>query len=152
MLPPAVLPLFAWIALLKRYPKQTLTIVLPVLGALFCVALWVHWQEKQHEALLREVEIQVEYDPKLCSIASPLHIQISNSTQQTLTELQWHIGAQLPREDVNIARGSTQRLDAPLSPGTSWDNCVPLPQLRSGYRPETLQFNAQNLKGRFASE
>jgi hypothetical protein len=37
-----------------------------------------------------------------------------------------------------------------LLPGSQWQDCLPLPTLRQGYRPQTLEFRAERLQGAFS--
>ena len=37
-----------------------------------------------------------------------------------------------------------------LLPGSQWQDCLPLPPLRNGYRAQTLEFRAERLQGTFS--
>lgn len=155
MIPPVLFPLFTWLALLIRYPRRTLMIALPIFSGLLCIALWVQWQEKKTEALLAQVQIELRFAPQVCSADNPLHVRVFNSTDSLLGELRWQLVAQRPGEQVNLARADYNnpgyRLPRSLPAGESWESCLPLPALRPGYRADTLEFYARQLKGRFAS-
>ena len=48
--------------------------------------------------------------------------------------------------------GDPQRYRGPgeLQAGASWEDCLPMPPLRPGYRPQTLEFRAEHLQGSFS--
>jgi hypothetical protein len=37
-----------------------------------------------------------------------------------------------------------------LQAGATWDDCLPTPPLRPGYRAQTLEFRAEHLQGSFS--
>jgi hypothetical protein len=37
-----------------------------------------------------------------------------------------------------------------LQAGGDWEDCLPMPPLRAGYRPQTLEFRAERLQGSFS--
>jgi hypothetical protein len=68
--------------------------------------------------------------------------------------LRWRIAAYAPGDTVNLA---DNQYDAPryrgpgeLQAGANWEDCLPLPPLRPGYRPQTLEFRAERLQGSFS--
>lgn len=153
MIPPVLFPLFTWLALLIRYPKRTLTIAVPIFVGILSIAIWVQWQEKKTEHMLELLNIKLQYSREACPADRPLHIHIENTTQQRLKELSWQLAAYRPGESVNRARSDfddpNYRLPNALAAQESWQHCLPLPNLRAGYRASTLEYSAQNLKGTF---
>ncbi|MCY1313378.1 hypothetical protein D9M70_638950 [compost metagenome] len=71
-----------------------------------------------------------------------------------MLELRWQIAAYRPGDSVNLAERlyESPRYSGPgeLLPGASWQDCLPLPNLRSGYRASTLEFRAERLQGSFS--
>lgn len=153
MLPPVLFPLFTWLALLIRYPKRTLAIAVPVFTGILGIAIWVQWQEKSNEHLLNQLSIQLDFSTANCPADRPLAIKIENTTEYTLSELRWQVAAYRPGERVNLARSgfdeTSYMLPNVLLAKQSWQHCLPLPNLRAGYRASTLEFSAQSLKGKF---
>ncbi len=80
---------------------------------------------------------------------------MKNGNDVPLTELRWRVAAYAPGDTVNLAENTynAPRYRGPgeLQPGAEWKDCLPLPPLRSGYRPQTLEFRAEHLQGTFAN-
>lgn len=152
MLPPLI-PALTWLALLFRYPGRTLAVALPLLCILLGLAVWVQWQEKSDEKLLAQLQISLEYAPEQCSPDLPLLVLIDNTSGRALASLSWRIAAYRPGERVNLVEerynNPAYSDDSPLAAGQHWESCLPLPQLRTGYRASTLEFRVENRKGRF---
>ncbi len=152
MLPPLI-PVLTWLTLLVRYPRRTLAVALPLLSIVLVLAVWVQWQEKTNEQQLARLEITVTHAPQLCHADTPLLVRIVNTSEQPLDSLSWRIAAYRPGERVNLVEerynNPSYSGDSPLIPGQHWEHCLPLPQLRSGYRAESLEFRIENRKGRF---
>ena len=152
MLPPFI-PILAWFALLLRYPKRTLAVILPVLCTLLGVAVWVQWQEKTNEKLLAQLQMTVRLAPEHCPADLPLYVRIDNTSERALESLSWRIAAYRPGERTNLVEerynNPAYTGDSPLAAGQHWEHCLPLPQLRSGYRAATLEFRIEKRQGRF---
>jgi len=153
MLPPVLFPLFTWIALLIRYPKRTLAIAVPVFTGILSIAIWVQWQEKSNQHLLNQLSIQLNLSPTDCPADRPLAIRLENTTEYTLSELRWQVAAHRPGERVNLARSGFDELSymlpSVLPAKQVWQHCLPLPNLRAGYRASSLEFSVQSLQGKF---
>jgi hypothetical protein len=143
----------SWLILLIRYPSKALPITLIALIGLGIVAGVVVWQESRENRHLANLELRLSYDPQRCPADRPLAIDLTNSSSAVLTELQWQVAAYRPGDSVDLAQGlyEAPRYSGPgdLQPGASWQHCMPLPSLRSGYRPSSLEFRAQRLQGSF---
>lgn len=152
MLPPLI-PVLTWLALLFKYPKRTLAVALPLLCILLGLAAWVQWQEKSNEELLAQLQMSIEYAPQQCPADLPLLVRIDNTSERALESLSWRIAAYRPGERVNLVEerynNPSYGDDTPLAAGQHWEHCLPLPQLRSGYRATSLEFRIENRKGRF---
>jgi hypothetical protein len=143
---------FTWLVLLVRYPGRALPISLAALLGLGLVALWVIWQDSREQRRLDHLELSLELDAS-CPGDRPLRAQLRNGSDAVLHELRWQVGAYQPGDSINLA---AQRYDSPhyrvpqtLLPGSAWQECLPLPPLRPGYRAESLEFRAERLRGRF---
>ncbi len=151
MLP--LIPALTWLALLLRYPRRTLAVVVPLLLVLLTLAIWVQWQEKTTEQLLARLEISIDYAPERCEADVPLLVQVNNTSGRALDSLSWRIAAYRPGERINLVNqrynSPAYSGDSPLAPGQHWEHCLPMPELRSGYRASTLEFRIENRKGRF---
>ncbi len=152
MLPPALIPL-TWLVLLLRYPKRTLAIGLPILLTLASIAGWLILDQRSNQRQLDRLDMQITYAPTECTADAPLRVQLRNSTAQSLINLKWRIAAYRPCEDINLvetlfteARYSSI---SPLAPNAQWHTCLPLPSLRAGYRPSTVEFRIERRQGNF---
>jgi hypothetical protein len=145
--------LLTWLILLLRYPSRALPISMAALLGLGLVASWVIWQESRESQRLGHLQLRLEYAPERCPGNRPLALELTNGSDATLQELHWQVAAYRPGETVNLARQlyESPRYSGPgdLLPGATWQDCLPLPTLRSGYRASTLEFRAERLQGHF---
>jgi hypothetical protein len=152
MLPPLI-PVLAWFALLLRYPLRTLAVAMPLLGLILALGIWLQWQEKTTERLLNELSITLTYAPQSCPADLPLQVSIHNNTDRNLISLNWRIAAYRPGERINLVEerynNPAYSDNSPLVAGQQWQHCLPLPQLRSGYRAVSLKFRAEYRRGQF---
>ncbi|TRX75553.1 multidrug transporter [Pseudomonas mangiferae] len=150
-------PLLAitWLILLLRYPGKALPISLAAVAGIALVATWVLWEERQEHAHLAQLDIRLAYAaPPRCPADRPLLMQVRNGSAESLVELGWRVGAFRPGDDLDLAETP---YDAPhylgpgaLRAGEAWDDCLPLPPLRPGYRASSLEYRAERLRARFA--
>jgi hypothetical protein len=145
--------LLCWLVLLIRYPRKALPISLGALLGLGLVASWVLWEETRDAHQLSRLQLTLSYAPETCPADRPLAFELKNDSKAALRQLNWQIAAYRPGETVNLAQRlyDTPRYSGPgdLPPGEKWQTCLPLPTLRSGYRPSTLEFRAEHLQGTF---
>ena len=143
----------SWLILLIRYPSKALPISLAALIGLGLVTSWVLWEESRENRHLAHLELRLNYAPDSCPADRPLALNLKNASEAVLVELQWQIAAYRPGDSTNLAERlfETPRYSGPgdLQPGAEWQNCLPLPPLRSGYRASTLEFRAERLQGSF---
>ena len=143
-----------WLILLIRYPTKALPVSAAALLGLGLVACWVLWQESRDARDLAHLELRIHYAPQQCPGDRPLAVELKNGSDAALQELHWEVSAYRSGTSTNLAQRlyESPRYDGPgdLLPGDSWQDCLPLPDLRSGYRPNTLEFRAERLQGRFA--
>jgi hypothetical protein len=144
----------SWLILLIRYPSKALPISLAALIGLGLVASWVLWQESRETRHLAHLELRLVYDPQDCPVNRPLALTLKNGSTAALLELRWQIAAYRPGDSTNLAERlyESPRYSGPgeLLPGATWQDCLPLPTLRSGYRASTLEFRAERLQGSFS--
>lgn len=144
----------SWLILLIRYPSKALPISLAALVGLGLVASWVLWQESRENRHLAHLELRLNYDPERCPADRPLAIDLTNGSTAALLDLRWQVAAYRPGDSVNLAERlyESPRYSGPgdLLPGATWQDCLPLPTLRSGYRANTLEFRAERLQGSFS--
>ncbi|WP_079200938.1 multidrug transporter [Pseudomonas sp. CC6-YY-74] len=144
----------SWLVLLIRYPSKALPISLAALIGLGLVASWVLWQESREMRHLAHMQLRLVYDPQNCPANRPLALTLKNGSDAALLELQWEIAANRPGESVNLVERlyESPRYSGPgdLLPGATWQDCLPVPTLRSGYRASTLDFRAERLHGSFS--
>lgn len=147
--------ILTWLVLLLRYPGKALPISLAAVLGLGLVALFVAWQDTREASQLAHLDLRLRYAPEQCPADRALQVQMKNGNQVPLTELRWRIAAYAPGDSVNLAENTynAPRYRGPgdLQPGSEWSDCLPLPPLRSGYRPQTLEFRAEHLQGSFAN-
>lgn len=146
--------ILSWLVLLIRYPSKALPITLAALIGLGLVASWVLWQESRETRHLEHLQLRLDYAPERCPADRPLALTLQNGSDAALLELHWQIGAYRPGDRTNLAERlyESPRYRGPgeLLPGATWEDCLPLPTLRSGYRASTLEFRAERLQGSFA--
>jgi len=150
-----VLLVITWLILLLRYPAKALPVSLAAFVGLGLVAGWVLWQENRENRQLDRLELRVTYAPEHCPADRPLALNLNNGNDVPLIELRWRIAAYAPGDTINLADNP---YDAPryrgpgeLQPGASWQDCLPLPPLRPGYRAQSLEFRAERLHGSFSN-
>lgn len=150
-----VVLIITWLILLLRYPAKALPVSLAAFVGLGLVAAWVLWQENRETRQLARLDLQIAYAPEHCPADRPLLLKIRNGNDAPLTELRWRIAAYAPGDSINLADNlySSPRYRGPgdLQPGADWQDCLPIPPLRPGYRPHTLEFRAERLQGSFAN-
>lgn len=143
---------FTWLVLLVRYPTRAVPITLAALFALGLLALGVLWQDHREQRRLEQIELSLTLDAS-CPADRPLRAQLRNGSDAVLHELRWQVGAYQPGDSINLAdsRYDNPHYRAPhtLLPGSDWQECLPLPPLRPGYRATSLEFRAERLRGRF---
>lgn len=146
--------IITWLVLLLRYPAKALPVSLAAAVGLGIVAAIVIWQDSEETRRLEQLGIRLDYAPQQCPAGQPLQVVIDNTNKVPLRELRWRIAAYAPGDTVNLAQTdySAPRYRGPgeLQAGSQWQQCLPLPPLRQGYRPQTLQFRAEHLQGSFA--
>lgn len=148
-----VLLILSWLILLIRYPLKALPISMAALAGLGLVASWVVWQESRDARYLAHLELRLNYAPQQCPADRPLALHLKNGSDAALLELRWEVAAYRPGSSTNLAQRlyESPRYSGPgeLLPGAHWQACLPLPDLRSGYSPASLEFRAERLQGQF---
>lgn len=143
-----------WFVLLIRYPGKALPLSAAAFFGLLLVASWVIWQENREDRHLAQVQLRLSYAPERCPANRPLALDLENASDASLLTLRWQIAAYRPGDSVNLAEHSYEspryRGPGKLLAGASWQDCLPLPILRSGYRASTLEFRVERLQGTFA--
>lgn len=146
--------ILTWLVLLLRYPAKALLVSMAAALGLGIVALCVIWQDSRETRQLERLQLRLDYAPQQCPIGKPLLVLIDNGNDVPLIELRWQVAAYAPGDSVNLAENSyeTPRYSGPgeLQPHGQWQDCLPLPTLRPGYRPQTLEFRAERLQGSFS--
>ncbi|WP_339510927.1 multidrug transporter [Pseudomonas sp. RL_15y_Pfl2_60] len=146
--------ILSWFILLIRYPSKALPVTLVAVVGLFIVASVVIWQENREKSHLAELQMRFSYDPQGCPADQPLALSLKNASSKPLLDLQWEMAAFRPGDSVNLVENNydSPRYTGPgdLLPGSTWESCLPLPPLRSGYRANSLEFRAQRIQGSFA--
>lgn len=149
-----VLLVITWLILLLGYPAKALPVSVAATVGLALVAMWVVWLDNREVKQLARLELRISYAPEQCPADRPLQLKMNNGNDVPLTELRWRIGAYAPGDTVNLADNqyTAPRYRGPgeLQAGGSWEDCLPMPPLRPGYRPQTLEFRAERLQGSFS--
>ncbi len=150
-----ILLVLTWLILLLRYPAKALPVSLVAAVALGLVATFVIWQDSRETRQLERLDLRLSHAPQTCPADRPLQVSLTNTNAVPLLELRWRVAAYVPGDTVNLADNTytSARYRGPgeLQAGATWQECLPLPALRSGYRPETLEFRAEHLQGRFSN-
>lgn len=150
-----VLLVITWLILLLRYPAKALPVSLAAFVGLGLVAAWVLWEESRETRQLAHLDLGITFAPEQCPADRPLLLKMRNGNDVPLTELRWRIAAYAPGDTINLADNqySSPRYRGPgeLQPGADWQDCLPIPPLRPGYRAQTLEFRAERLQGSFAN-
>lgn len=146
--------ILTWLILLLRYPAKALPVSLAAAVGLGIVAVVVIWQDSQETRRLEHLGLRLDFAPDQCPAGRPLLVLIDNTNKVPLRELHWRVAAYAPGTTVNLAENTytapNYRGPGELQAGSQWQDCLPLPPLRSGYRPQTLEFRAEHLRGSFA--
>lgn len=146
--------IFSWLVLLLRYPAKALPVSLAAAVGLGIVASLVIWQDQRDATRLDRLQMRLDYAADKCPIGRPLQVQIDNGNDVPLQELRWKVAAYAPGDSVNLADDTytAPRYRGPgeLLPGSQWQDCLPLPPLRTGYRAQSLEFRAERLQGTFS--
>ncbi|OPG78046.1 multidrug transporter, partial [Pseudomonas ogarae] len=104
---------------------------------------------------LERLELRISYAPGQCPADRPLSLTLKNTNDVPLIELQWRVAAYAPGDTINLADSpyNAPRYRGPgeLQADAEWQDCLPLPPLRPGYRPQTLEFRAERLHGSFSN-
>ncbi|KMM85906.1 hypothetical protein SAMN04490203_3738 [Pseudomonas taetrolens] len=150
-----ILLIITWLVLLLRYPSKALPVSMAALLGLAIVAASVAWLDHREAQQLARLELRLVFAPNECPADRPLSLTLRNSNDVPLTELSWHIAAYAPGDTVNLAENlyTAPRYRGPgeLQAGAAWKDCLPMPPLRAGYRPQTLEFKAERLQGSFSN-
>ncbi|WP_242205135.1 MULTISPECIES: multidrug transporter [unclassified Pseudomonas] len=149
-----ILLVITWLILLLRYPAKALPVSVAAAIGLGFVAMWVVWLDNREIKQLARLEMRISYAPQQCPADRPLQLKMKNANDVPLTELRWRIAAYAPGDTVNLADNqyTAPRYRGPgeLQAGGEWEDCLPLPPLHPGYRPQTLEFRAERLQGSFS--
>lgn len=149
-----VLLILTWLILLLRYPAKALPVSLAAAVGLGIVAAVVIWQDSRETHRLERLDIRLSYAPQACPADRPLNLEIINANPVPLHDLRWRIAAYAPGDTVNLADNTytSARYRGPgaLQSQAHWQDCLPVPALRNGYRPQTLEFRAEHLQGSFS--
>ncbi|KIQ37221.1 MULTISPECIES: hypothetical protein [Pseudomonas syringae group] len=149
-----ILLILTWLILLLRYPAKALPVSLAAAAGLGIVAAIVIWQDSRETRQLEQLDIRLAYAPQQCPADRPLQVSVTNRNTASLLELRWRIAAYAPGDTVNLADNTytSARYRGPgeLQADGNWQDCVPVPALRNGYRPQTLEFRAEHLQGSFS--
>ena len=149
-----VLLIITWLVLLLRYPSKALPVSLAAVAGLAVVAASVAWLDHREAQQLARLELRMVYAPEQCPADRPLSLTLRNGNDVPLLELGWRVAAYAPGDTVNLADNvyAAPRYRGPgeLQAGATWDDCLPTPPLRPGYRPQTLEFRAEHLQGSFS--
>ena len=150
-----VLLIITWLVLLLRYPSKALPVSLAAVAGLAIVAASVAWLDHREAQQLARLELRMVYAPDQCPPDRPLSLTLRNGNDVPLLELGWRVAAYAPGDSVNLADNlyTAPRYRGPgeLLAGGVWQDCLPLPPLRAGYRAQTLEFRAERLHGRFSN-
>ena len=150
-----VLLIITWLVLLLRYPSKALPVSLAAVAGLAIVAASVAWLDHREAQQLARLELRMVYAPDQCPPDRPLSLTLRNSNDVPLLELGWRAAAYAPGDSVNLADNlyTAPRYRGPgeLLAGGVWQDCLPLPPLRAGYRAQTLEFRAERLHGKFSN-
>ncbi|MBM7060050.1 multidrug transporter [Pseudomonas sp. UL073] len=150
-----ILLILTWLVLLIRYPAKALPISAAALIGLLLVGAWMYWLDQREKRQLAHLELRIAFAPERCPADRPLALDLKNGARAPLQELRWDVAAYRPGDTVNLARNlyDAPRYRGPgeLLPGDSWQDCLPLPTLRAGYRAATLEYRAERIQGSFAN-
>lgn len=148
-----ILLIVTWVVLLLRYPARALPVSAAALVGLALVVSLAIWQDHSDQRRLERLELRIDYAPTLCPADRPLRVQLKNGSDAPLLELRWKVAAYRAGDTADLAENlyEAPRYRGPgaLLGGDSWNDCLPLPALRPGYRASTLEFRAERIEGHF---
>ena len=91
-----------------------------------------YYQEWLNKKASEAVSISIDYSPSYCDESSPLKITIRNTSDKTITMVEWNISAHQTGFNDDLAAPGYQiySQDKTLEPGARWSGCVMLPKLK----------------------
>jgi hypothetical protein len=136
------------IILFFLFPKQMLSIGL-VLIVLIIILWWIFIEmpQKRRDALNKKVIVSVAYDPNICSLKTPLLVNIRNNSSKTITKVWWNVDIFVAGYSTNISGfDNSYSSDKILKPGEGWTSCYQLPSsLKVGNQPlNSLRYTISN--------
>lgn len=149
-MPLALILLVVWILLLLRFPRVMLPASFGVLGVALLIGGAVAVKQWLDARQLARIDIRIQYLPQECEFGKPLQVSITNNSDLTARRISWQMLARQPGYSSNLldvgSRDASWETDTALAPGAHWQQCLAVPRLRSGYRAEQLEYQAQHLR------
>lgn len=152
-MPLGIALLLIWLVLLLRFPR----IMLPASGIIVALTLVLAagvglWQWHYGREVQR-LDISIQHAPEACDFGKPLQVRIHNRAERTASHISWRLVARQPGYntnllDIGVTEGIYQTSQL-LAPGAQWQQCYPVPRLRSGYRPVDLEYQADKVSADF---
>ncbi len=141
-----LLVLVVFVIFLFKAPKQTIgcLVVIIIIIAIAWYAL-VTKPQQDRKRLEEQVVVTVVYDEEKCSRDYPLAVFIRNTSNKTVTKVEWHLNAYRPGFSSNLAGYESYSSDKILKPGESWSVCYRLPEdlLKKGLDLSKLKYTIE---------
>ncbi|UAW98915.1 hypothetical protein KEM63_02740 [Halopseudomonas nanhaiensis] len=145
-----VVLLIVWLILLIRFPRVMLraTGVLVIVAGVFAAgaAFW-QWQQRQR---VERIDFDIRYDAHSCNLAQPIRVRLINQSGRDAVQVHWELKAVQPGYSTNLVDTSsdaaTYRTEKRLADGEAFEQCLPPPRLRSGYRARDLEYRADRIR------
>ena len=142
--------LIVWLVLLVRFPRVMLraTAVLVIIAALIAAgaAFW-QWQERQRT---ERIDFDIRFDALGCNLAQPIRVRLTNQSGREAKQIRWELQAVQPGYSTNLVDTSSDaasyRTEQALPAGEVFEQCLPPPRLRSGYRARDLEYRAERVR------
>ena len=149
----AIVLAITWLIVLIRYPRHALPILLVAMMSIGLLITGVLWHDSREQKRLDALDISLSYDPTHCPLNESLRLQLTNTSNRSLTALRFKVTAFAPTVSANLMQSGYAQYHVPLqhalAPGLNVSFCLALPALRSGYRASTVQFMAIERQGAF---
>ena len=144
-----------WVALVWRFPLRAALSSLCVTSALLIIIGIVLWQNHQEQQQLAKLSFELQLAPAACGADNPLQLTLYNGSDKALRQLTWQLAAYPRNNHINVVEGRPTpyvwRGNPSLAPNQQLKHCVDLPPLRSGYRPQDVNFAVEHIEGEFSA-
>lgn len=137
------------IVLIFIFPKQMGVLAAVVVVGIAGIYLYLQAEENDRKKQRDSVAISVIYGSSVCSSEYPIVVNIKNGSRKTVKKVRWNIGAFKPGYSNNVVEygysseySTAYESDKILAPNQSYGVCYKTPKLKSGNKPDSVNWSA----------